>query len=74
VNIYGFMFSLKKLSRGTIMLGLGDFWVLLVYVLCILSALLCAVYGIIKWNSDGDADGPEQQQWVEEEIKIEKTL
>lgn len=56
------------------MLGLGDFWVFLVYVLCILSALLCAVYGIIKWNSDGQAEGPEQQHWVEEEIKIEKSL
>jgi len=56
------------------MLGLGDFWVFAVYVLCILSTATCVIYGILKWNSDGQEDTSEQRQWVEEEIKIEKSL
>jgi hypothetical protein len=38
----------------TAMLGLGDGWVFLSYLLCILSAILCIVYGIVKWNSGGE--------------------
>jgi hypothetical protein len=37
------------------MLGLADGQILLVYILSILSALLCVVYGLINWNkSDED--------------------
>jgi hypothetical protein len=35
------------------MLGLGDFWVSLVFVLTLGSVLLCVVYSIVKWNKDG---------------------
>lgn len=70
------MFRSKKniFTRGTNMLGLGDFWVFAVYVLCILSAAACVIYGVLKWNSDGQEDNSEQRQWAEEEIKIEKSL
>jgi len=59
------------------MLGLGDFWVALVYILCIASALLCLVYGLVNWNKGG---GPsplevkEEARWKKEEKKIEDKL
>ena len=36
------------------MLGFGDFWVAAAYILCILSSLLCVVYGLLHWNDDED--------------------
>lgn len=33
------------------MLGLGDFWVFLGYILTISSMLLCVGYGIWNWNN-----------------------
>lgn len=38
------------------MLGLGDFSIFLVYVLCIASALACVVYGIINWNKGAETE------------------
>jgi len=35
-------------------LGIPDPWVLSGYLLVILSALLCVVYGAIYWNKGGD--------------------
>ena len=34
------------------MLGIPDPQIWLVYLLCILSAALCVVYGIINWNNN----------------------
>ena len=59
------------------MLGLGDFWVSLVFVLCLGSVLLCVVYGLANWNKGG---GPgkkeiaEEKRWDKEEKKIEDKL
>lgn len=39
------------------MLGFADNTIAAVYILCILSGLLCAVYGLINWNKD-DPDDP----------------
>lgn len=50
------------------MLGINDPWISGVYLLCILSALLCIVYGIINWNKGGESE-PEE---IEEEISWEK--
>jgi hypothetical protein len=50
------------------MLGISGFGVALAYILCILSTILCIVYGIINWNKGGE-DEPEQ---IEEEAKWEK--
>ena len=36
------------------MLGLGDFWVSLVFILMLGSVALCVVYGIVNWNKDGE--------------------
>lgn len=56
------------------MLGLADGWVSLAYVLCILSSILCVVYGVRRWDSDGDAGDAEQSQWMKKEADIEKPL
>lgn len=57
-------------------LGLGDFNVSLVFILLILSTLLCVIYGIIKWNEDGeDAKlSSKEKQWDKDEKSIEETL
>ncbi len=57
-------------------LGLQDMGVWLAFVLSVLSALLCLVWGILKWNQDGAAIEPESEvrQWAEEEDKVEEEL
>ena len=59
------------------MFGLGDFWVSLVFVLILLSSLLCVIYGAVNWNKGGNEDAKldtEEQQWQVEEKTIEETL
>ena len=34
------------------MLGFGDIWVAAAYLLCILSSLLCVIYGLKHWNDE----------------------
>jgi hypothetical protein len=57
------------------LLGIQDPWVALAYILCILSALLCVVWGIANWNKEGPEEPPEEiKQWAEEEDQVEKEL
>jgi len=58
------------------MLGIEDQWVSIAYILCIVSALLCLVWGIIKWNKDDPESESEEEirQWAEEEDRVEKEL
>jgi len=59
------------------MLGLGDFWVSLIFILTILSAALCVGYGIKNWNKGGDVSDQEIQEeieWVKKEKEIENNL
>ena len=58
------------------MFGLGDFSVSLVFVLLILSTILCVVYGAMNWNSDGEESSmqDESAQWEKEEKQIEDGL
>ena len=60
------------------MLGIEDPWVWGVYILCILSALLCVIYGTIKWNKGGEEEAgeiSEEAAWeLEEEEMQEKEL
>jgi len=59
------------------MLGLGDFWVSLVFVLCISSTVLCVVYGAMNWNKDGEpsaAEILEKKRWEKEERDIDEKL
>ncbi len=58
------------------MLGLGDFWVSSVFILLILSTLLCVVYGAINWNKGGEDDVPveKEKEWAQEEKQIENNM
>lgn len=59
------------------MLGLGDFWISLVWMLVILSTLLCVVYGALNWNKESAEDEKileEEKRWESEEQRIEETL
>ena len=58
------------------MLGIEDQWVSIAYILCIVSALLCLVWGIIKWNKDDPESESEDEirQWAEEEDRVEEKL
>jgi hypothetical protein len=59
-------------------LGIDDPWIWGVYLLCILSALLCLVYGIINWNREGELEALEIREtaaWEENEEEMrEKEL
>jgi len=57
------------------MLGIQDPWIITVFILCILSALLCIVWGVVKWNQDdSEVDSDVIRHWVEEEERVEDEL
>lgn len=56
------------------MFGIEDTWVSSAYILCILSALLCVIYGILNWNRGQEQISPEDVHWAEEEKKVEEEL
>ena len=57
------------------MLGLHDPWIIGGYLLCILSTLLCVIYGIINWNKGEEEQIKEEdKKWAEEEDKIGEKL
>ncbi len=59
------------------MMGFSDFWIFLVYFLCIASSLLCIIYGALNWNKGAD-DEPEQikeeSEWEKGEVELEKEI
>jgi hypothetical protein len=60
-----------------LMLGLGDFWIALVFILTALSSLLCVVYGVVNWNRDGEPSKQELEEearWEKEERDIDDKL
>ncbi|MCX6090731.1 MAG: symporter small accessory protein [Atribacterota bacterium] len=56
------------------MLGLHDPWIVLVYLLCIGSTLLCVIYGLINWNRGGEPMIPKNKfvEWEKEEEDLEE--
>ncbi len=54
------------------MLGIEDKGVLAAYLLCIGSAVLCVVYGLINWNRGDEPVEPSDVKWVAEEKKVEE--
>ena len=57
------------------MLGIDDPWIWGVYLLCILSALLCLIYGLINWNREGELEAVEIREtaaWEEKEEEMQK--
>ena len=58
------------------MLGIPSLSISLAYLLCIISTIVCVVYGIAKWNQGASEEpsSPEDKKWVEEEKAVEETL
>ncbi len=57
------------------MLGIQDGWVVLAYLLCILSSVLCVLYGAANWNKGEEPVTPEDMEWAKEEKEdLEETL
>ena len=57
------------------MFGIEDFWIWSVYLLCILSTVLCVVYGALNWNKGEEETVTEEDvKWAEEEDKIGEEL
>jgi len=56
------------------MLGIEDKYVDFAYILCVLSTLLCIVYGLINWNRGEDEVKSEDIHWAAEEKKVEEKL
>jgi len=52
---------------GDRMFGIPDLTIVAVYLLCISSALLCAIYGLVNWNKGGELES----QQIEEEAEWE---
>jgi hypothetical protein len=59
------------------MLGIPDFWIWSAYLLCILSTILCVVYGLLNWNKGGTSEVQqvqEEDKWQVVENEIEEKL
>ena len=59
------------------MLGISDPWILLVHLLCCLSAVACVVYGLVNWNKGAENEPSEMKEeikWEHEETQIEESL
>ncbi len=55
------------------MLGFSDGSIGLVYILCILSALLCVTYGVINWNKGMNVEKDQIQEaiaWEEKDSEL----
>jgi hypothetical protein len=57
------------------MLGFADPWVAAAYLLSIVSALICLIYGVANWNKGDEPACAEDLRWAREEQQdIESTL
>jgi len=56
------------------LLGLGDFWVFLAYILCIVSMLFCVCYASLRWNTQEEDAITDDVSWLIEEAELEKTI
>jgi len=58
-------------------IGIPDPSVAAAYIMLILAVLLCTVYGIVKWNSEGEISEKElldEKKWSQEEIELEQDI
>lgn len=60
--------------KGMIMLGIEDKGVVVAYLLCIASTILCVIYGLINWNRGDETVQPDDVKWAVEEKKVEGEL
>ncbi len=57
------------------MLGINDPWIWGVYMLSVLSALLCVAYGLANWNKGVKTEQKEileEVKWLDEETQMEE--
>jgi len=55
------------------MLGISGMGCWLAYIFCILSTILCVIYGIVMWNRGvGEEDEVEIIKWMKEEREIQE--
>jgi uncharacterized membrane protein YidH (DUF202 family) len=47
------------------MFGINDPWIWGAYILCILSTILCVVYGILNWNKGEEKEEKQIQEEIE---------
>ncbi len=54
------------------MLGISGWGCWLAYIFCILSTILCVIYGIVMWNRGAEEeDEAEIIKWINEEREIQ---
>jgi hypothetical protein len=59
------------------MLGIPDISIWGAYLLCVLSAVACVVYGLVNWNRGGENESrqiDEESRWQEQEKQVEENL
>ena len=56
------------------MFGIEDRYIWLVYLLCIASAVLCVLYGLVTWGKGETPVQSEDVRWATEEKKVEDQL
>jgi hypothetical protein len=56
------------------MFGIEDSCVSAAYLLCILSSLLCVLYGLATWNRGDEPTSAEDVRWAQEEKHVEDEL
>jgi hypothetical protein len=54
------------------MLGFGDFWVALAFILCIGITFFCVIYGYLHWNDDTEM--PAQTHPEDENTDFDETV
>ncbi len=57
------------------MLGIDDPWIWGVYLLCILSTILCISYGIVNWNKGEESEMKElleEAAWEAQELEMQE--
>ena len=55
-------------------LGIQDPWIVVAYLLCIASAGLCVVYGVVNWNRGDDSVTKKDVKWAVHEEKVKKEV
>ena len=56
------------------MLGIDDPYVVLAYILCLASTVLCVIYGLVNWNRGDDSVKSEDVQWAQREKQSEEEV
>lgn len=62
-------------KEGADVLGIDDPWIWGVYILCILSTVLCVSYGIANWNKGEELEKQEimeEAAWEAQELEMQE--